>query len=325
MHIYLTVFGHGSTEIGEVLRIYQAAGLLRTMGVRSEIEASHAATALRWVSGEKAAVVTSIGPGALQALAASIVPASDGVGVWYLFGDETTEDEGPNMQQIPKHEQHNFLQLCATLGRAYNVETPLSLPTALRRGLNTVDHPFRAGPFYLLLPINTQPNWLPQFNLDELPFGAPPGPGPASGMIGSSLPAGNGYSLAVDAVLNAQKVVIKVGGGARQAGPELSEFLELADGVAVTSPLVSGVIPYQYPRNMTVGGSKGSLSGNFAMENADLLVAIGSRFVCQADCSRTGYPQVQAVININADLDTATHYGKTIALVGDASADPEGA
>jgi 3D-(3,5/4)-trihydroxycyclohexane-1,2-dione acylhydrolase (decyclizing) len=72
---YLTVFGHGSTEVGEVLRIYQEAGLVKVYGVRSEIEASHAATALRWVTGEKAAVVTSIGPGALQALAASLAPA----------------------------------------------------------------------------------------------------------------------------------------------------------------------------------------------------------------------------------------------------------
>jgi 3D-(3,5/4)-trihydroxycyclohexane-1,2-dione acylhydrolase (decyclizing) len=320
VHVFLTVLGHGSTEIGEVLRIYQAAGLLRTCGVHSEIEASHAAAALRWVSGEKAAVVTSIGPGAFQALAASIAPASDGIGVWYLFGDETTEDEGPNMQQIPKHEQHKFLQLCATMGNAYNVETPLSLPTALRRGLNTVDHPFRAGPFYLLLPINTQPTPLSQFNLDELPVGTPPGPGAAAGLAPHGNEVLSRYELAVQAILGAQRVVIKVGGGARQAGLELAEFLDLSDGAAVTSPLVSGVIPYQNPRNMTVGGSKGSLSGNFAMENADLLVAVGSRFVCQADCSRTGYPQVQTVININADLDTATHYGKTIALVGDAAA-----
>ena len=101
---FLSVLGHGSTEIGEVLRIYQQAGLLRVCGLRSEIEASHAAAALRWITGEKAAVVTSIGPGALHALAASIVPASDGIGVWFLLGDETTEDEGFNMQQIPKHD-----------------------------------------------------------------------------------------------------------------------------------------------------------------------------------------------------------------------------
>ena len=98
---FLCVLGHGSTDVGEVLRVYQQAGLLRTCAVRHEIEASHAATTLRWVCDEKAAVVTSIGPGALQALAGSIAPASDGIGVWYLFGDETTHDEGPNMQQIP--------------------------------------------------------------------------------------------------------------------------------------------------------------------------------------------------------------------------------
>ena len=147
--------------------------------VRSEVEASHAAAALRWTTGQKAAVVTSIGPGALHALAASLVPASDGIGVWYLFGDETTEDEGPNMQQIPKAEQGLFLRLCQTMGEAYCLHTPQAVSVALRRGLNAVDHPYRAGPFYLLLPMNTQCTVMRQFNLTELPVGPPPPPAPA--------------------------------------------------------------------------------------------------------------------------------------------------
>ena len=59
---FLAVFGHGSTEVGEVLRIYQEAGLVRVCGLRSELEASHTAATLRWLTGEKAAVITSIGP-----------------------------------------------------------------------------------------------------------------------------------------------------------------------------------------------------------------------------------------------------------------------
>ncbi len=47
---FFTVFGHGSTEVGEVLRIYQVPGCSRVYGLRSEIEASHAAAALRWVT-----------------------------------------------------------------------------------------------------------------------------------------------------------------------------------------------------------------------------------------------------------------------------------
>jgi 3D-(3,5/4)-trihydroxycyclohexane-1,2-dione acylhydrolase (decyclizing) len=306
---YFTVFGHGSTEMGEVLRIYQQAGLVKVYGLRSEIEASHAATALRWVRGEKAAVVTSIGPGALQALAASLTPASDGVGVWYLFGDETTEDEGFNMQQIPRHEQGLFLQLAATMGSAYNLHTPLALSTALQRGAARVGHPYRPGPFYLLLPMNTQGAWLPGFNLDELPED-----------ISVSLGAADGdYDTATDWIRQAQRIVIKVGGGGRKAGQELTTLLERSGGVLVHTPIASGCVPYNHPQNIGVGGSKGSLCGNYAMENADMLIAIGTRAVCQSDCSRTGYPKVKQVINLNGDLDDATHYHHTLALVGDVS------
>lgn len=307
VRVFFTVLGHGSTELGEVLRVYQEAGALRVCGVRSEIEASHAAAALRWVTGEKAAVITSIGPGALQALAASLAPASDGIGVWYLFGDETTEDEGFNMQQIPRHEQGLFLQLAATMGRAYSLHTPLALPTALQRGATTVDHPYRPGPFYLLLPMNTQATWLPDFNLTELPPVQPFTLGAAEG----------DYARAAQAIAEAERIVVKVGGGGRYAGPELLTLLERSGGVLVHTPIAGGCIPYAHPQNMTVGGSKGSLPGNYAMEYADLLIAVGTRAVCQSDSSRTGYPQAQRVIAINADVDDATHYHATLALLGD--------
>jgi 3D-(3,5/4)-trihydroxycyclohexane-1,2-dione acylhydrolase (decyclizing) len=306
---FLTVLGHGSTEIGEVLRIYQNAGLLRICGLRSEIEASHAAAALRWVTGEKAAVVTSIGPGALQALAASLAPASDGIGVWYLFGDETSEDEGFNMQQIPRHEQGLFLKLASNLGQAYSLHTPLSLPTALQRGAGVVDHPFRPGPFYLLLPMNTQAAWLRDFNTAELPE-----------VITVKIGAAEGdYQEAARWIKEAKNILVKVGGGGRKAGQELARLLELTGGVLVHTPIASGCIPYTHPQNMGVGGSKGSLPGNFAMEHADLLIAVGTRAVCQSDSSRTGYPNVKQVININADPQDAGHYHHTLALVGDAS------
>jgi len=309
---FLCVLGHGSTEIGEVLRIYQEAGVVRTCPVRSEIEASHAASALRWVTGEKVAVITSIGPGALHALAGSLVPASNGLGVWYLLGDETSEDEGMNMQQIPKHEQGLFLRLFATMGQAYSLHTPSAVGTALRRGLLTVDHPHRGGPFFLLMPMNTQPALLREFNLEELPHGSVPAMGPAAD---EKL-----YDIAAAALLDSKRVVVRVGGGGRNADSEIGEFLDLVDGVSVLSPLVTGVVPYKHPRNMLVGGSKGTISGNYAMEQADLLVAIGSRFVCQSDSSRTAYPNAKQVIHINTDARDALHYGKTIPLVGDAAA-----
>jgi 3D-(3,5/4)-trihydroxycyclohexane-1,2-dione acylhydrolase (decyclizing) len=304
---YYSVLGHGSTEIGEVLRVYQNAGLVRVFGLRSEIEASHAAAALRWVKGEKAAVVTSIGPGAMQALAASLVPASNGIGVWYIFGDETTEDEGYNMQQIPRHQQAGFLKLTSVMGAAYSLHTPLALQSALLAGNVVVNHPYRPGPFFLLLPMNTQAALMENFNLDEL---GSPAPVQLNAAVGA-------YSEAVNWIKTSKRVLVKVGGGGARVGDELVKFLELSGGVLVHTPIATGCVPYSHPANMSVGGSKGSICGNFAMENADLLIAVGTRAVCQSDSSRTGYPNVKKVININADLEDALHYNHTLPLVGD--------
>ena len=59
------------------------------------------------------------------------------------------------------------------------------------------------------------------------------------------------------------------------------------------SPGSTGVVPDAHAQNMHVGGSKGSISGNFAMAEADLLIAIGSRSVCQSDCSGIGWKRRQ--------------------------------
>ncbi|MBN1532135.1 MAG: thiamine pyrophosphate-binding protein, partial [Spirochaetes bacterium] len=75
---YVGIFGHGSTDIAEVLRVYEEAGLVRTFNVRHETAGAHAATALKLLTGETPAVITSIGPGALHAFAGSLASASNG-------------------------------------------------------------------------------------------------------------------------------------------------------------------------------------------------------------------------------------------------------
>src|SRR5258708_38189233 len=56
------------------------------------------------------------------------------------------------------------------------------------------------------------------------------------------------------------------------------------------------------------------------MEHAELVIMIGSRAVCQADCSGIGYKSATHVININGDIADVTHYNQTTVLVGDISA-----
>ena len=308
---YLAIFGHGSTELGEVLRIYDGEGATRTINCRNEVAMAHAATALRWQYGEIPAVVTSIGPGAMQAFAGSLASASNGVGVYHIYGDETTYGEGYNMQQVPKEEQHLFGQMTAIMGRSYVLHTPQALRDALRRGALTVNHPYRAGPFFLLLPLNTQPQRL-TLNLAALP---------ARPALPALAPADDrAIDQAAQMIAQSRRPAIKAGGGTRGHDAAIRRLAEAAGAAAVLSPGSTGVLPDAHAQNMHVGGSKGSISGNFAMAEADLLIAIGSRAVCQADCSGIGWKKAAAVININGDLADATHYNNTLALIGDISA-----
>jgi len=308
---YFAIFGHGSTDLGNVLRVYEEEGATRTINCRNEVEMAHAATALRWQYGELSAVVTSIGPGAMQAFAGSLAAASNGVGVYHIYGDETTFGEGYNMQQVPKEEQGLFGRMTAVVGQSYVLHTPEGLRDALRRGSLCVNHPYRAGPFYLLLPLNTQPATMTA-NLAALPARPqPPKLAPADDAA---------IDQAANLIGKATKVAIKAGGGTRGYDAAIRRLAEAAGAAVILSPGSTGVLPDAHAQNMHVGGSKGSISGNFAMAEAELLIVVGSRAVCQADCSGIGYKRAQAVININGDLADALHYNNTVALVGDIGA-----
>ncbi len=308
---YLAIFGHGNTALAEVLRVYEAAGVTRCWQFRNEIAMAHAATQLSWQYGEVAAVVTSIGPGALQAFAGSLTAASNGVGVYHIYGDETTHGEGYNMQQVPKPEQGNFGRLTAVMGRSHVLHTPESLREALRRGAATVRHPYKAGPFYLLMPINTQPAMV-TINLAALPQAVDIPP------VVAAEPTV--FKQAAARIGAHERVVIKVGGGGRKFAERIRALAERINAVVVLSPGSLGVLPDRHPLNMHVGGSKGSISGNHAMSEASLLLAIGTRAVCQSDCSGIGYPKASEVINLNGDIDDLTHYANTLTLAGDIGA-----
>ena len=182
---------------------------------------------------------------------------------------------------------------------------------ALRRGSLAVHHPYRAGPFYLLLPLNTQPQRM-TLNLAALPDKP-------------DLPVlapvdDDAYAKAARLIAAAPSVTIKAGGGTRGHDAALRKLAEASGAAVVLSPGSTGVLPDAHPQNMHVGGSKGSISGNFAMANAELVIVIGSRAVCQADCSGIGYKAAKHVININGDFADALHYNQTTALAGDISA-----
>lgn len=309
---FIGIFGHGTTELGEVMRIYQERKAIQVYSVHNEVEAAHIASALRWHYGHHAAVFTSIGPGALQAAAGSLTALSNGLGLYFIVGDETTHDEGPNMQQIPRREQGLFQRLFSALGPSYTLHTPEALFTALKRGTAAVHAPAGESPFYLLFPMNIQPVVMKELNLLEIPE--------RSRLPAAVCASAEAYREAAEAIAAAGRICIKTGGGARGLSSELlARLLDKTGGVYLHAPRVPGLYPPDDPRNLGVGGSKGSIGGNYAMAECDLLIAIGARGVCQWDSSGTGFPKVREIININSNAEDLHQYNRTLPLPGDAT------
>ena len=307
---YVGILGHGNTDIANVLSVYEHHNLTKFYNVRHETEAAHCVSVLKWQYGETAAVLTSIGPGALHAFAGSIVSASNGLGVYHIYGDVTTHDEGPNMQQLPKPHQAAFLRMVETMGSGYQVHTPESIFAALRRGAASVANPAGQEPFFFLMPMNVQPKAIPGCNLAEIPA-VPVFPHTASFDPDAFAPA-------VKLVRDAKAITIKIGGGAEECGLEIEELADLIDAVIVSGAKMSGVVPFQRSRFMSVGGSKGTICGNYAMDNADLVIVIGARGVCQWDSSGTAWKRAAAIINFNTRIEDAGHYNRSVAILGDA-------
>lgn len=309
---YVGVFGHGSTDIAEALRVYSQLGLVSVYNARHETAAAHAVTALKLETGETAAVITSIGPGAMHAFAGALCAASNCAGVYHIYGDETTHDEGFNMQQIPKNEQSLFLRMCGVMGSAYALYEPCSVFSALRRGAIHTSKSGVSGPFFLLAPMNVQPAMIKNCNLLEFPAAFSPTPV----VCGDD----SVFSRATEFVRKARRITIKLGGGSRGCGAEIVELANLLDAAIISGAGSPGVVPYSEPRCVSIGGTKGSIAGNYCMNEADLVVVIGTRAVCQWDCSGTAWKNAANIINFNVEPQHAGHYNCSLPILGDAKA-----
>ena len=184
------------------------------------------------------------------------------------------------MQQVCRSSERACSGVTAIMGRSTCCLRRKLLRDALRRGALTVIHlPTAPGRFICCcrstLSRNRSPSISPRCR---------DGPRCRLGAAGTSE-----IEEAAKLIATSKRVAIKAGGGTRGHDAAIRRLVEAAGAAVVLSPGSTGVLPDAHAQNMHVGGSKGSISGNYAMANAEIVLIIGSRAVCQADCSGIGY------------------------------------
>ena len=262
------VFGYPG---GAVLPIYDAmfrSKRIRHILVRHEQAATHAAEGYARSTGKPGVVLVTSGPGATNAVTGITDALMDSIPMVVITGQVPTALIGTDAFQeadtvgITRHcTKHNYLvkdpaQLGATIHEAFHIAT------SGRPGPVVVDIPkdvqVATARYTKPGPIQHK-TYRPQVKADRAEIDA-----------------------AVEMLAAAERPILYTGGGIINAGPAASQLLaelQRLTGAPVTSTLMGlGCFPASHDAFLGMLGMHGTYEANMAMNQADLVVAIGARF-----------------------------------------------
>ncbi|MDD6154716.1 MAG: biosynthetic-type acetolactate synthase large subunit [Eubacteriales bacterium] len=102
---------------------------------------------------------------------------------------------------------------------------------------------------------------------------------------------------------SAVKPVAYIGGGALASGAaaEVREFVEKADVPAVHTLMATGILRYDDEHNLGMVGMHGSVAANRAINQADLVIALGSRFSDRVAQDTKRWAKQARIIQVDID------------------------
>jgi len=261
--------GHGNLVFADAVMARQDR--LPWILVRHEQAAAHIADGYFRACGRPLAITTSVGPGALNALigiATAYVDSSAmiviaGAPPSYLFGKGC-------LQEIERQASADFPTVVRPLvKRSWQVTRPDQMETATSQLFKTATTG-RPGPVYLDFPMDVQ----------AAPC-ASDVPNPDQRVVASGIrPDAGAVKAAAEVLASAKRPLILAGGGVIHAGAD-AELLSLAEHLAapvVTSLHGKGAIPDDHILAGWTVGSKGADCANHLTKNADVILAVGTRF-----------------------------------------------
>jgi len=125
---------------------------------------------------------------------------------------------------------------------------------------------------------------------------------------------------AVEAIKNAKKPLVYVGGGAvlANAADLVKEFVEVTQIPAVETLMAKGVLGYDNPLNLGMVGMHGTYAANMAMAETDLMISFGARFDDRVTGKLEEFAKHAKIIHIDIDPTSISKIVKAdYPIVGD--------
>lgn len=286
------IFGYPG---GAILPFYDA---LRESNIKHiltahEQGAAHAADGFARASGKVGVCVATSGPGATNLVTGLATAFLDSIPVVAITGQVQRSMIGHDaFQEVDitgitmPITKHNFL-----------IKNPQNLPRVMRLAFQLAKEG-RPGPVLIDVPRDVQTaliDYVPD-KLNDLP---------------PRIPNAEGVAAAIEAINKSERPVMLIGGGVINANAEY-DVMHLCEKLHM--PVVStlmGLGAISAYRSLFLGmtGLHGHERANNAIKNADLILAVGSRFNDRVTGERTSYSANKIIIHL--DIDPA-EVGKNI-------------
>ena len=280
---------------------------IRHVLVRHEAGGGHAAEGYAKATGKVGVAFGTSGPGATNLVTPIMDAMMDSVPTVFITGQVRTELLGTDGFQ-----EADILGITIpAVKHSFMIQHPLEIPRAIHEAFH-IARTGRPGPVVVDIPVDLSRADIPYEPVTDVHL---PGYQPTT--------EGNAKQIrqAAKALASARRPVIYAGGGVinSNAAKELTEFAT-ADRFPVTCTLMGlGAFPAPHEQWLGMLGMHGTRAANYAMDEADLICAVGARFDDRITGKLSEFAPRAKFIHIDIDpAEISKNIPAHIPIVGDA-------
>ncbi len=277
---------------------------IRHVLVRHEQCAAHMADGYARATGKIGVCTSTSGPGSTNLVTGVATAYVDSSPMLVLTGQVTTSAIGNQAFQ----EADSFSLMMPITKHNFRVLTPGEIPEAIKRGV-AIANSGRKGPVHIDLPSDVQKAEVPESEMVK-EFPSPP-----------SLEDFSNLPEAIKVLKGAERPLLLVGGGViwANASQEVVRLAEMLMAPVTTTIMAKGVIPENHPLSLGIIGMHGKESARKAFLEADVILAVGTRFSDRSSGAQSELPMSTKIIHVDIDPGEAGKSARTqVRMVGDA-------
>jgi acetolactate synthase-1/2/3 large subunit len=280
---------------------------IRHILVRHEAGGGHAAEGYAKATGKVGVSLATSGPGATNLITPICDAMMDSVPVVFITGQVRTELLGTDGFQ----EADTIGITMPVVKHSFMIQHPLEIPRSIHEAFH-IARTGRPGPVVVDIPQDLSRADIPYEPVSDVRL-----PGYQPTIEGNQ----KQIRIAAKALANARRPIIYAGGGvtSANAAAELTE-LATADRFPVTCTVMGlGAFPGTHDQWLGMLGMHGTRAANYAMDEADLICAVGARFDDRVTGKLSEFAPRAKFIHIDVDpAEISKNVPAHIPIVGDA-------